>query len=319
MDVSVRSALDVTGPNPASEGGRNLGLEWLDRILGHLWWLGMGTLELVYRVDFVKGKVEKNDIDAPPLWVAATSSPDQNPVPAPGPLSLGTGGLLLGITKSATDKRAVISVGLSPKPPALRRFQMVANYSLPEGLAPFKPGNQWAATLIARTGGISQIPDNPIILGATHQVRGGVPTAYEVAVALGTAQGDSSSGPQIRGRRLVYPDGLPIEFQLQTDMDCVGGEGRSRMYTPYGRFSWRERAWTPPSGFDMGTDIAAIGVGIGFGETTSGRPAVLVKDFEIYRYVPPGPLLRAVAAAAHIGRRVLSVATRKRTDDESTT
>ena len=32
-------------------------LEWLDRFLSNLWWLGIGKLELVYRVDFVIGKV----------------------------------------------------------------------------------------------------------------------------------------------------------------------------------------------------------------------------------------------------------------------
>ena len=106
-------------------------LEWLDRFLSNLWWLGIGKLELVYRVDFVIGKVAKNDIAAPPLWVSATLNPSQNPVPTPGPLSLSTGGLLLSITKAGTDTRAAVMVALSPKPASLRRFRMVANCSLP--------------------------------------------------------------------------------------------------------------------------------------------------------------------------------------------
>src|SRR4030095_6211427 len=107
-----------------------------------------------------------------------------------------------------------VMVSLSPKP-ALRRFRMVANCSLPEGLAPIHKGNQWAATLVARDGDKFQIPDSPISMGAVHQVRGGIPPiTHGASIALGVAGAPTSSVAQIVDSRFVYQGDLPKEFQL---------------------------------------------------------------------------------------------------------
>lgn len=286
-------------------------LDWLDRLLSNLWWWGLADPPLVYRADFVTGTIE-DKIDAPWLWVGTSDSPgrpDQNPVPTAGVLTLNGGGLRLSVTKFPTDTQASVMVALSPKPASLRRFRLVANYSLPDGFAPSGAGNQWAATLGARDGDKSIITDSTTFMGATHQVRGGAPD-----IALGVGGATATSGPQVIANQLVYPDGLPREFQLQTDLDCDAGLGRSRLYTPYHRLVWRERSWTPSPGFDMG-ELTAIGVGIGFTRSSIGRPTVLVKDFAIHNYVPQRWWRRTIAATARFGSLALSALRRRTTDD----
>ena len=243
--------------------------------------------KLVYRVVFAQGgpNVVVNTLGVHgPLWVGTSDAPGQNAQPPQGALqTLPSNGLQVSITRSPTGPNVTVHVGLSPVPPSLRRFTLVAMGQL-QTLDPSALTDQWAPVLVARDGDKSTITSTTRIFGATHQVRGGG------KVALGAAQASAAPARLDVDASTAYPDRTHRVFRLETDFDLRSGRGWSRLRTP--GFNWPERSWSHPFIINLpqapASPITAVGVGVGMVAGT-GTPTATFNEFAIYAWHVPRP------------------------------
>lgn len=140
----------------------------------------------------------------------------------------------------------------------LRHFRLAASYIFP---APFPsaPGDLWAATLIVRDNTDNEEDGTATVhVGATHQVREG----GQMALGVGQVQAQPPPTTELIPFDTAYPPSEARTFELETDVDCVAREGRSRLRTP--GHEWQERRWQTP--FDANDPAApkvrSVGVGV---------------------------------------------------------
>ena len=244
----------------------------------------LGTPRLVYSIPFIRRNLEP-DVDAlggPQWWCSTSLEPGQDSTPQQGPLTNTDNGLALRITKTPGANKVVVMCGISPVPPPLRHFTLVAHFIIPgergDSIGPSEDGDRWAASLVARNG--HTLNDvNDIHVGATHQVLNGM-------ILLGTGEAQNPMPGPINEQESpadAYKAAIR-RFTLETDIDCHTGQGKARLSTD--SHTWTERTFTHP--FIAGADtiqspLTMIGVGLAMG-LGSGTPFVVATDFSIYAW-----------------------------------
>jgi hypothetical protein len=216
------------------------------------------------------------------MIVQTGSAQPQQPLPETDPIGVG---LVLRVTKDATQPGVATMVALSPLPPGLPpRFTLVADFFLPQEIGgPWADGVQWAATVGMRNGDDPDVATFKLA-GAAHQIRNlsGDPNPGTARIALGAGTGptDGTISPDPTNELVPSPEAYPDErrdFRLETDIYLDRRQGWSRLRTP--GHVWTQRSWL----FD--TNKFPQITGIGFGQafrSGAGTATVTATAFRIY-------------------------------------